>query len=82
MRKIRKNDWVRCRGASGKHVGIVRRVAKDDSWADVDWGHWTKRMRTESLVVETTIPLDGGWTVTDMNREQELKNAKKEEGAA
>lgn len=26
-------------------MGLVIRVARDGSWADVDWGRWSKRMR-------------------------------------
>ena len=29
-------------------IGIVRRVARDGSWVDVDWGTWTKRQRLPS----------------------------------
>lgn len=53
-------------------VGIVRRVARNGLWADVDWHTHVKRMPTASLHVQTTIALGDGWTVTDMNREREL----------
>ena len=53
-------------------VGLVLRVAKDGSWADVDWGGWAKRMLQTSLVVKTTIPFGDG-TVTDLDREAELQ---------
>lgn len=67
----RRSDWVKC-VAWDRPIGMVRRVAKDGSWADVDWGSWTKRMRTDKLEVVATIPFMGG-TVTDMQREVELR---------
>lgn len=68
-RTIRRSDWV-----TTKHggTGIVRRVAKDGTWADVDWGTHSKRMRTDKLIILTTIPIGEGWTVTDVTREREL----------
>lgn len=63
----RRSDWVKC----GEAIGFVRRVAKDGTWADVDWGPWSKRMPTRSLEVQHTIPFMGG-TITDMQREAEL----------
>jgi len=72
---IQKSDWVTTKSAGG--IGIVKRVAKDGSWADVMWrsnsSSWTKRMKTDHLDVLVTIPLGNGYTVTDLNREQELK---------
>lgn len=67
---IKRGDWVKTVSASSM-VGMVKRIAADGSWADVDWGRWTKRMGTQHLVVQTTIPLANGWTVTDMTRELE-----------
>ena len=65
---IRAGDWVSNHG----YIGIVRRVAKDGRWADVDWGPHSKRMPAGSLKVEHTIPL-GGMTVTDVMRQRELE---------
>ena len=70
---IQRSDWVRCKSGGGG-VGIVRRVARDGSWADVAWralGH-TKRMRAAALDVVTTIPVGDGVAVTDVTREDEL----------
>lgn len=69
--KIKRADWVTCHNSTV--VGLVKRVAKDGSWAEVDWHTHAKRMPTTSLEVQTTIPLGGGWTVTDVTREQELQ---------
>ncbi len=65
---IKQADWVTT-AYGGK--GIVRRVAKDGSWADVDWGSHSKRMPTSYLIVKTSIDV-GGMTITDLSREQEL----------
>ena len=70
--QIKSGDWVQCHGTGG--IGFVKRVAKDGSWADVEWGNikrWTKRMQTAVLVPTATIPI-GGMVVTDMTREAEL----------
>jgi len=73
---IKRADWVACRLSPSGGIGIVKRVARDGSWADVDWGPWTKRMPTSSLRVRTTIPLGrSGWTVTDETRKRELEGA-------
>ena len=79
MVKVKRGDWVTCfsdrEAARGGHVGSVRRVARDGSWADVDWGEWRKRMPTQYLRVEATIGLVGemdGWEVTDLTREREI----------
>jgi len=65
---IKLADWVTTE-VGGR--GIVKRIAKDGSWADVDWGQWRKRMPTSSLIILTTIPIGNGYTVTDMTRESE-----------
>ena len=73
---IKAADWVR--DADGSGPGLVVRVARDGSWVDVKWrapglGEWSKRMRRpRALIVVATIPLPGGWTVTDMTREDEI----------
>ncbi|MEK3717950.1 hypothetical protein [Paenibacillus sp. FSL R7-0333] len=67
---IVKSDWVTTK-FGGK--GIVRRVAKDGSWADIDWGTHKKRMKTVNLIVQTTIPVGDGWRVTDWTRRNELE---------
>ena len=68
---IERADWVICKTSSGL-IGFVKRMAKDGSWADVDWGSWVKRMPVSSLEPQHTIPFAGG-TVTDMTRERELE---------
>ena len=45
---LRRGDEVWIPGHS--FTGIVLRVAKDGSWADVDWGAWSKRQRKPSLL--------------------------------
>lgn len=72
MRNIRRADWVVCRAMPDGPVGIVRRVAKDESWVDVDWGPHRKRMKTEHLIVRHTIGLGGGISVEDTTRKSEL----------
>lgn len=71
---VKRADWVTTK-SGGR--GIVRRLAKDGSWADVRWRaggeEWSKRMPTTSLIPLHTIPLAGG-TVTDMTREKEMEN--------
>ena len=42
-------------------------------WREPELGEWTKRMRTEHLIVVTTLDLGDGWTVTDVTREEELR---------
>ena len=75
--RVRRADWVTTN--TGGH-GFVKRVAGDGSWADVLWREpgmdppeWVKRMRTDCLIVRHTLPLPGGWTVTDMTRQEELE---------
>ena len=73
--RVQRSDWVTTR-EGGR--GFVTRLARDGSWADVRWwerelGEWTKRMRTEHLIVVTTLDLGDGWTVTDVTREEELR---------
>lgn len=70
---IKVSDWVTTKTSRGK--GIVKRVAKDGSWADVKWSEgWTKRMKTEYLTILTSVGI-GDWTITDITRERELKEA-------
>ncbi len=68
--RLKLSDWVRCR--VGGPVGLVSRMAKDGSWADVSWPDRSKRMRTDVLVPLATIPV-GEFLVTDLTREAELK---------
>jgi len=74
MTRPKRGDWVRTKESGA--IGIVRRVARDGSWADVRWRsrgeEWSKRMPTLSLIVLHTIPFPGG-TVTDMTRQKELE---------
>ena len=44
MKQIQRADWVTCQGS--RVVGTVKRVARDGSWADVNWHSHTKRMPT------------------------------------
>jgi hypothetical protein len=74
MSMIQKSDWVTCKGFS--MVGLVERIAKDGTWADVNWGTHSKRMQTRVLTVEHTIPMGNGWEVTDMTRKKELEGEK------
>lgn len=71
MTAIQRADWVRCKRDPASFVGIVKRVARNGAWADVDWHTHTKRMPASSLEVLSTIPFGEG-TVTDMTREREL----------
>lgn len=70
MIAVKVGDWVKA--MEGDRIGLVKRVAKDGTWADVDWRGWSKRMRLEFLRVQHTIPFGDG-TITDMNREEELR---------
>jgi len=78
--KIKRADWVECKSTPAGPLGIVKRVARDGSWADVKWclpggRPYVKRMHSSALVVLDTIPLPGGVTVTDMTREREFQEA-------
>jgi hypothetical protein len=66
--KVKRGDWVSNCG----RIGLVRRVARDGTWADVDWGTHRKRMPVSALKVETTIRV-GPWEVTDLTRQAELE---------
>lgn len=70
MADIKRFDWVQAPKSLGI-IGFVRRMAKDKSWADVDWGPHRKRMPTWALEPLHTIPFAGG-TVTDVTREREM----------
>lgn len=76
---VKRGDWVTCKGFS--LVGFVRRVARDGSWADVEWHTHTKRMQTKVLEVQTTFDIGNGWHVTDLTREQELSKEKAHEAS-
>jgi len=68
---IKRADWVTRKGSTV--VGIVTRVARNGSWADVTWNDGrTKRMQTNALDVQTTINV-GPWTFTDHTRKAELQ---------
>lgn len=71
--KLCSGDWVTT--ATGGR-GIVLRVAKDGTWADVRWRRgeevWIKRMPPDALIIQTTLPLAGGFEVTDLTRAKEL----------
>jgi len=70
---IKRADWVTCKSpSSGSMVGFVKRLAKDGSWADVDWGQWVKRIPTSSLEPQHTITTPFG-TVTDVTRRAEIE---------
>ena len=70
---VQRSDWVTCPRGSNQ-IGFVKRVARDGSWADVDWGQWVKRMPTWALQVQHTIPFGNG-TVTDVTRQRELEQS-------
>jgi hypothetical protein len=73
MSKIQVADWVCCQDAP-ETVGCVKRIARDGSWVDVDWGRWSKRMhKPEILQVVTSLDLGNGVTVTDMTRLSEME---------
>jgi len=76
---VKRADWVSCKSDAEGAIGLVRRVARDGSWADVRWHccgeEYTKRMPTSALVVRHTIPAPwagAGYTVTDCMREAEM----------
>ena len=75
MQQIKRADWVTLPDFPGI-VGVVQRIAKDGSWADVKWPAGTKRMPMEKLIVQHTITVDGWefgpWQVTDITRKKEL----------
>jgi len=68
--QVKRADWVMVDGCA--LVGCVQRVARDGSWADVDWGTHVKRMPVRVLRIQTTLQL-GEWEVTDITRRQELE---------
>lgn len=71
---VKRGDWVTAGGSS--IIGFVKRLARDGSWADVDWHSHRKRMQAAVLTVQHTIPLaplGPGWTVTDEIRRAELE---------
>ena len=76
---LRRGDWVTClsdkTAVDGGWSGVVVRLARDGSWADVDWGPHRKRMRTADLRIEHTLRFPDGTTVTDVKREEELRAA-------
>ena len=47
---MKRGDWVICKGFP-EVPGIITRVARDGSWADVEFPSWSKRMRTAVLEV-------------------------------
>lgn len=67
---IKRGDWVIIKGCTCGMIGYVKRVARDGSWADIEWGkstgkvrpeladlHNRKRLDTDHLIVVTTIDL-------------------------
>ena len=56
---MKRGDYVTCKVQPLGPVGLVYRVAKNGSWADVKWRgriagkdeEWTKRMQRSSLVI-------------------------------
>lgn len=73
--RIKSGDWVRMNEEPAGRVGMVIRVAKDNSWVDVDWRGWTKRQKTAYLHVVTMIPFGKDMEVTDLTREAELHDS-------
>lgn len=53
---LKRGDCVFPRSGD-PHPGFVERVGK--TWADVDWGGWVKRMKTEWLVKPCEIMVPG-----------------------
>ena len=71
---VQRGDWIT--GGGSSIIGFVKRMARDGSWADVDWHFHRKRMPTRALTVQHAIPfapLGPGWTVTDETRRAELE---------
>jgi len=54
-------------------IGYVERVARDGSWADVNWKTHVKRMLVEHLIVLHTIKM-GDWEITDYTRKKEIED--------
>ncbi len=77
---VRRADWVKCRGF--EEIGFVKRLARDGSWADVEWcinGFVrVKRMPTRVLEVQTEIAFSDGWRVIDLGRECERLHGEKQ----
>ncbi len=69
---IKRADWVTVKDFP--MVGVVQRIARDGTWADVKWSTHTKRMPTSVLQVQHTIAM-GDWEVTDETRRRELDQA-------
>jgi len=71
---LKRGDWVTASGSAA--IGCVKRLARDGSWADVNWHMHTKRMQPAHLAIQHTIPfrpLGSGWTMTDETRRAELE---------
>ncbi len=68
---VKKGDWVTAGGSAV--IGLVKRMGRDGSWADVDWHSHTKRMQTKALAVQHTLNI-GGCEVTDLTRRAELES--------
>lgn len=56
--KLKRGDVVVCK-KTPYYPGLVKRVARDGSWADVDWGTHSKRMPTQSLVKPREVRVPG-----------------------
>lgn len=52
---LRKGALVTMAGNRPGWAGTVVRVARDGSWADVDWGAWTKRHRDPSQLIPLAV---------------------------
>lgn len=65
---IKRGDCVVCKNDLNGPVGLIRRVAKDGTWADVWWrgryggsfDSWSKRMKTKELNV---VEKGRGWVL-------------------
>ena len=44
-------DWENRQPMTPMNSGVVKRVAKDHAWVDVNWGGHTKRMKPRHLHV-------------------------------
>ena len=62
-KRLKRGAWVQAIHGGGMD-GLVTRVAKDGSWADVKWsGGWSKRMQCSYLREVDTIQR-GDLTIT------------------
>jgi hypothetical protein len=68
--RVKVADWVTVEGWVS-WLGVVQCVARDGSWADVNWGTHVKRMQVSVLQVQTVVQV-GDWEFADVTRQHEL----------